>query len=76
MTDIYISPRQEQVLLGLAEGTTNIAMAAQLGVSESTVAAHIRDLRKKFCARNRSHLVYLAYTEGRLYLKGGTYHVS
>jgi len=42
-----LSPRQEQILLLLAEGRSSATIARQVGLSESTIAFHRANLRRK-----------------------------
>jgi DNA-binding NarL/FixJ family response regulator len=51
--DAALSPREEQVLAGVKAGQTNKAIALDLGLSESTVKAHVRSLLRKTGAANR-----------------------
>jgi len=44
---VRLSPRQSEVLGLLAEGVGAQAIARQLGLSESTVRNHIRDLLRR-----------------------------
>ena len=44
---VRLSPRQGEVLSLLAEGVSAQAIARQLGLSESTVRNHIRDLLRR-----------------------------
>ena len=57
---ITLSARQRGVLQHLSEGDTNRTIAQKLGVSESTVNSHIRDLMKKFGVHNRTQVVIFA----------------
>jgi DNA-binding NarL/FixJ family response regulator len=56
---IELSPRQKQVLQLLWQGETNRAIGQRLGVSESAVNVHIRNLMKMLGARNRTQVVLL-----------------
>ena len=53
------SPRQLQVLERLNQGKQNKIIAYELGMAESTVKVHIRQMMKKMKARNRTQLVLL-----------------
>jgi DNA-binding NarL/FixJ family response regulator len=44
---VRLSPRQHEVLSLLAEGVSAQAIARRLGLSESTVRNHIRDLLRR-----------------------------
>jgi DNA-binding NarL/FixJ family response regulator len=65
-----LTPRQEQVLYGLAEGLTNEQIAAELGVHYDTAKDHVRDLLIRLGASNRAHAVALAYHQGLLKAPG------
>ncbi len=54
---VTISTRQRDVLELLCQGETNRAIAHKLGVSESTVNVHIRNLMKMLNAHNRTQVV-------------------
>lgn len=61
-----LTERQDSILLTLADGMNNIEIAAELGVSAETIKTHMQELFTKFGARNRTHLVALAYHRGYL----------
>ena len=54
-----LSPRQLEVLRVLREGKQNKIIAYELGMCESTVKVHVRNLMKKLKARNRTQLALL-----------------
>ena len=54
-----LSPRQLEVLRLLHEGKQNKIIAYELGMCESTVKVHVRNLMKKLKARNRTQLALL-----------------
>jgi DNA-binding NarL/FixJ family response regulator len=56
---ISFSPRQLQVLELLKEGKQNKIIAYELGMCESTVKVHIRQIMRKLKARNRTQVVLL-----------------
>ncbi len=49
-----LSPRERQVLKGVAEGKTHAAIARQLGIAESTVKTHLERVRQKYREQGRS----------------------
>lgn len=55
-----LTARQREVLNLLRQGRSNRRIAAQLGVRESTVKVHVREIMKRLNASNRTHAVYLA----------------
>ncbi|MFA9446628.1 FHA domain-containing protein [Egicoccus sp. AB-alg6-2] len=56
-TGPHLSPRQQQVLEGMAEGMTNSEIGEQLGVTERTVKAYAQELYDKLGVRNRAGAV-------------------
>lgn len=61
-----LSPRQRDVLAGIAGGETAKATAARLGIATCTVEVHRSRLRHRFKARTTPHLVKLALEQGVL----------
>lgn len=59
-TDGLISPREREVLVLLAEGRTNKAIAEALFVAPSTIKTHVTSLLTKLDAENRAHLAAIA----------------
>jgi DNA-binding NarL/FixJ family response regulator len=55
-----ISPREQEVLILLAEGRTNKAIADALFVAPSTIKTHVTSLLTKLDAENRAHLAAIA----------------
>jgi len=62
----HLSPRQQQVLLLMAEGLTNSEIGAKLGVTERTVKAYAQELYDKLGVRNRAGAVAEAARLGML----------
>jgi len=58
-----LTPRQLAVLKCLREGKANKIIAYELGMRESTVKVHVRNILKKLGATNRTQAVYLTYNE-------------
>ena len=56
---ITFSPRQLQVLERLRQGKQNKIIAYELGMCESTVKVHLRQIMNKLNARNRTQVVLL-----------------
>ena len=52
-----LSPRERQVLGCLTAGHDNLKIAAELGICERTVKAHVSSLYRKLLVENRSQLV-------------------
>lgn len=56
--DGFLTPRQATVLSLLRQGKANKIIAYELGMSESTVKVHIRNIMRKMGATNRTQAVY------------------
>ncbi|WP_120502512.1 response regulator transcription factor [Roseovarius sp. EL26] len=63
---ILLTPREKDVLLGLAQGQSNKEIARDLDVQEVTVKLHVKTLSRKLGARNRTHAAMLARDKGLL----------
>jgi two-component system response regulator DesR len=61
-----LTPRERQVLQGIAEGRTNAEIAAALELSPNTVKEHVSSMFKKLGARNRADAVQRAQGLGVL----------
>lgn len=57
MENVQLTGRQEQVVAGVARGLTNKEIAAELGISERAVKAHVSELLRKFAVPNRAGLI-------------------
>lgn len=55
-----LTPRQESVLTHLRQGKANKIIAYELGMSQSTVKAHVKNIMRKMGATNRTHAAYKA----------------
>ncbi len=64
--ETHLTPRELEVLRGIAEGWGNKEIAAVLGVSVSTVKSHVQDLLEKFSASDRTHAAVKALRQGLL----------
>lgn len=58
------TPRERQVLARLAEGLSNKAIAAELGISDQTVKFHVASIFGKLGAANRTEAVRKALRRG------------
>ena len=61
-----LTEREEEVLVTLARGRTNVEIADDLHISLSTVKTHLASLMGKIGARNRVELAMWAYETGRI----------
>ena len=61
---LRLTPREQDVLGGVAEGMTNKDISAALGLKEITVKVHLRNIFSKIGARNRSQAVQIAAANG------------
>jgi DNA-binding NarL/FixJ family response regulator len=55
-----LTSRQYEVFKQLKKGKSNKLIAYELGVQESTIKVHVREIMKKLHATNRTHAVFLA----------------
>jgi len=61
-----LTEREEEVLLTVARGRTNVEIADELFISLSTVKSHLASLMTKLHARNRVELAMWAYETARV----------
>lgn len=61
-----LSPRRLQVLALVAEGASDGEIALALGISSTTVAWYVQEIRSRLGARSRAHAVALAMRQGLL----------
>ena len=59
-----LSPRERDVLIGVARGRTNAEIAADLLMSVATVKAHITHILTKLDLTNRTQIALLAHDAG------------
>lgn len=59
-----LTPREIEVLQYLAEGLSNKAIAARLGISDQTVKFHVASISGKLGATNRTQAVRAAIRRG------------
>jgi DNA-binding CsgD family transcriptional regulator len=75
MLCIILSPREEQVVLQVAEGLTNRDIAARMQLSENTVKNYVFRIFEKLGLSNRVEVVLYATThmqQSSLAAEGGT----
>ncbi|WP_040494925.1 response regulator [Ilumatobacter nonamiensis] len=61
-----LTEREEQVVLTVARGRTNVEIADELHISLSTVKTHLASLMSKLGARNRVEIAMWAYETNRV----------
>ncbi|OQY86753.1 MAG: hypothetical protein B6D41_13095 [Chloroflexi bacterium UTCFX4] len=59
-----LTEREQQVLVLVARGLSNTAIAKQLVISEKTVRNHITHILDKLGLRTRAELVAMAWRDG------------
>lgn len=60
----HLTDREHQVLVAMAAGTRNDALAAALGISPNTARTHVRNVLAKLCVGSRRDAVDLARRVG------------
>jgi DNA-binding NarL/FixJ family response regulator len=63
-----LTPREMDILWGIAKGFTYAELAERLEISRHTVPVHIRNTYRKLQANNRSEAVYEASRRGLIHL--------
>lgn len=61
-----LTRRQQEVLALVAEGWTNEDIAKQLCLVVATVETHLRHIRRRLEAKNRTHAAVIAIRRGLL----------
>jgi DNA-binding CsgD family transcriptional regulator len=69
-----LTDREREVLVMVAMGWATSGIAAELGVSSSTIETHVRHFLEKLGARNRAHAIALALQKHELSLDLGRAH--
>src|SRR5690606_11065645 len=59
-----LTPREIEILWGIAKGYTYAELAERLKISRNTVPAHIKNIYRKLAANNRSEAVFEATRRG------------
>lgn len=63
-----LTPRETEILRGIAKGFTYAELAEWLNISRQTVPVHIKNIYRKLAANNRSEAVYEASKRGLIRL--------
>jgi DNA-binding NarL/FixJ family response regulator len=63
-----LTARELDVLRLVAQGRGNRDIAAELGITEFTVKAHVQSVLSKLDASDRTHAVTIAVKRGLLFL--------
>lgn len=63
-----LSPREREILDGVARGLSGEQMGEQMGISPETVRTHIRNAMEKLEAHTRAHAVAIALRQGEIAL--------
>lgn len=66
MTDIVLTQREMQVLVGISFGQSNGMIGTELELTEDTVKTHARKLFAKLGARDRANAVRIGFELGLL----------
>lgn len=66
-TETSLTDRQCEILQLFADGTTTGNIAKQLGLSTETIRTHTKRIIAKLNARNRTHAVAIALTQGSIH---------
>ena len=53
----HLTPRQQEILLLMAQGLQNRDIASSLGMLEGTVKVHVKSILQKLGVNNRTHAV-------------------
>lgn len=61
LIDLGLTLREAEVVALLQQGCSNRAIGKALGISESTVVVHVRNLMQKLAATNRAQAVYMVH---------------
>ena len=64
LSSLGLSPKQREVALGLAKGSSNREIAAAMGVSLNTVAYHIKQLFQRLDTHDRQQVIAKILLDG------------
>ncbi len=69
-----MTARQEAVISCLCVGDSNKAIARKLGMTETTVKVHVREVMRKLCVSNRTQVAIIAARNGLAAHSNGGQH--
>jgi DNA-binding NarL/FixJ family response regulator len=64
MPEPQLTERQQAVLTGLCRGDPNKVIARNLGMTETTVKVHVREIMRKLGVYNRTQVAVVARRNG------------
>ncbi|NOK85085.1 MAG: hypothetical protein GFH27_549331n7 [Chloroflexi bacterium AL-W] len=64
LTNTYLTPREQEVLILIVEGKTNREIAVMLGISEHTAAKHVLEICGRLNVRSRTEAAVYALRNG------------
>jgi two-component system nitrate/nitrite response regulator NarL len=59
-----LSPREQDILRGIARGESNKEIARALGIAETTVKIHVQHVLRKLDVSSRVHAAVIATSNG------------
>jgi len=59
-----LSPREQEILRGIAQGQSNKEIARALGIAETTVKIHVQHILRKLDVSSRVHAAVIASEHG------------
>jgi two-component system nitrate/nitrite response regulator NarL len=59
-----LSPREQDILRGIARGQSNKEIARALGIAETTVKIHVQHVLRKLDVSSRVHAAVIATSNG------------
>lgn len=71
MTELRPSPRMLEILALLAQGLTREEVCKRIYISDGTIKIHLAETYQRLGARNTTHAVALALSQGLIELSGG-----
>jgi two-component system nitrate/nitrite response regulator NarL len=61
---LSLSPREQDILRGIARGQGNKEIARSLGIAETTVKIHVQHILRKLDVSSRVHAAVMAVEQG------------